>query len=108
MLRPFEYRNPRLHTHFALDFHVEGEVLHGMCTDVSTGGVRATFGERKMALGSTGSLVLRHPLRQFTLQATVAHLAEDHVGLVFEAENSAERAASQQFTSMVGTSEEGR
>lgn len=103
MVRSFEYRQPRLHTDFALDFHVAGEVLHGQCTDVSNGGVSAVFGGQKVNLGLQGSLVLRHPLRQFTLQATVAHLEDDHVGLVFVSRNPEERLASEQFTSLVGT-----
>ena len=105
MVRSFEYRQPRLHTNFALDFNTGAEVLHGTCTDVSNGGVSAIFGGQKMSLGDSGSLVLRHPLRQFTLDASVAHLDGDHVGLVFATKSAEERCASEQFTSLVGISE---
>jgi len=106
MVRSFEYRQPRLHTNFGLDFHTAGEVLHGQCTDVSNGGVSAIFDSGKMKLGDYGSLVLRHPLRQFTLDASVAHLDGDQVGLVFATRNQEERLASEQFTSMVGMTEQ--
>ncbi len=105
MVRSFEYRQPRLHTNFELDFHIGGEVLHGQCTDVSNGGVSAVFDSGKMKLGDHGSLVLRHPLRQFTLDASVAHLDGDQVGLVFATRSQEERRASEQFTSMVGMTE---
>ena len=105
MVRSFEYRQPRLHTSFALDFRVNEETLHGQCTDVSNGGVSAVFDGKKMKLGDSGSLVLRHPLRQFTLDASVAHLDGDQVGLVFATKSPEERLASEQFTSLVGMSE---
>ena len=104
-MRSFEYRQPRLHTNFALEFDTGSEVLHGTCTDVSNGGVNAIFDGRKMSLGDRGSLVLRHPLRKFTLDASVAHLDGDHVGLVFATKSAEERHASEQFTSLVGMSE---
>lgn len=105
MVRSFEYRQPRLHTSFALDFHIADETLHGQCTDVSKGGVSAVFDGKKMKLGDSGSLVLRHPLRQFTLDASVAHLDGDQVGLVFATKSQEERLASEQFTSMVRVNE---
>ena len=105
MVRSFEYRQPRLHTNFALDFDMGTEIIHGVCVDVSNGGVSAVFGGREMTLGESGSLTLRHPLRQFALDASVAHLDGDHVGLVFATKTSEERHASEQFTSLVGMNE---
>jgi hypothetical protein len=98
-VRTFEYRQPRMTTHFAVEFFVDGETYCGMCTDVSDGGVRATF-ERPVLIGSLGKLFLLHPERHFELEAVVAHLEGDDAGLTFACRTSDDRRICQRFVEM--------
>ena len=97
MMRTFEYRQPRVTAHFGLEFCVERHTVYGMCTDVSDGGIRAVF-EEQLKVGDKGSLLLRHPRRSFTLDATVAHIEGDNVGLTFLCQTSEDRAQSELFS----------
>ncbi|HEY4356195.1 MAG TPA: PilZ domain-containing protein [Acidobacteriaceae bacterium] len=95
-MRTFEYRQPRITANFGLEFSLERHTVHGMCTDVSDGGIRAVF-EEHLKVGDTGSLLLRHPRRSFTLDAAVAHIEGDNVGLTFLCQTNEDRVQSELF-----------
>ena len=95
-MRTFEYRLPRLLTHYHVEFCVEGEKFQGTCTDVSDGGIRARF-DSPLLLGSSGEVTLRHSSHQFTLAAMVAHLEGELAGLRFLCRTAEERLLSEQF-----------
>lgn len=67
---------------FNVDFIAEGKTFHGLCKDVSDAGIRAEF-DGPIAVGSSGLLILRHPLQVLKLEARVSHVDKDQVGLIF-------------------------
>ncbi len=81
-MRRFEYRSARLATGFPIDFVLRTQTLRGLCTDVSDAGICAEI-EGAVAIGSVGTLVLRHPECVLRVEAEVAHMDADHVGLAF-------------------------
>jgi hypothetical protein len=95
-VRTFEYRQPRLNASFGLEFCTGGRTVYGVCTDVSDGGISATFEEIPM-LNRIGSLLLRHPRGRFALDAVVAHIEGEHVGLTFLCKTEDDQAVSEQF-----------
>lgn len=95
-MRTFEYRQPRTTANFGLEFCVDRRTVYGLCTDVSDGGIRGVF-EEQLNVGDTGSLKLRHPRRSFTLDATVAHIEGDNVGLTFLCLTKEDRLQSELF-----------
>ena len=66
---------------FNVDFVAEGEATHGLCRDVSDGGIRAEF-DGPLTVGGCGLLILRHPSGVLKLEARVAHIERCQVGLV--------------------------
>jgi hypothetical protein len=81
-IRKFEYRPCRIATGFEVDFVVQEDVFHGVCRDVSDAGIRATF-DNSLTVGSSGRLALRHPVGVLELEAQVAYIEKQYVGLVF-------------------------
>jgi hypothetical protein len=81
-IREFEYRPCRITTAFNIDFVTGGEMLHGMCTDVSNSGIRASL-DGSVAVGSSGLLILRHPIGVLELEAQVAYIEKSEVAIVF-------------------------
>lgn len=81
-IRKFEYRPCRIAGGFGVDFVVSGETLHGICTDVSNSGIRATLGG-SVAVGDSGLLILMHSNGVLELEAQVAYIEELHVGFEF-------------------------
>jgi hypothetical protein len=95
-IRKFEYRPCRIATGFDVDFVVGGRSLHGLCQDVSDAGIRATL-DGSLAVGSTGALILRHPTGVFKVEAQVAYIEKDQVGLVFVFKTPLERVNSVEY-----------
>ena len=99
-MRKFEYRRPRMKTGFSVDFVVEGETLHGLCSDVSDEGIRAEF-DGPITVGSSGLLILRHPTRVLKIEAHVAYFEKCQVGLSFLFQPPQERATTTQFIDLI-------
>jgi len=81
-IRKFEYRRSRMKTGFGVDFVSDGETFHGICGDVSEGGIRAEF-SGSLVVGRSGLLILRHPTGILKLEAQVAYIENHWAGLVF-------------------------
>jgi len=81
-IRKFEYRHCRITTGFDVDFVANGETFHGICKDVGNSGIRATF-DGPLVVGSSGLLILRHPVGALQLDAQVVYIEKRQVGLEF-------------------------
>jgi hypothetical protein len=81
-IRKFEYRPSRITGGFDVDFVANGETFHGICKDVGNSGVRATF-DGPLLVGSSGLLILRHPVGILELDAQVVYIVKRQVGLEF-------------------------
>lgn len=99
-IRKFEYRPCRIAGGFGVDFVVSGETLHGICTDVSNSGIRATLGG-SVAVGDSGLLILLHSKGVLELEAQVAYIEELHVGFEFLFKTPWECAATIAFVSSI-------
>jgi hypothetical protein len=102
-MRTFEYRHARLKTGFPIDFVLRSQTLHGTCVDVSEAGICAAI-EGTVSVGSIGVLVLHHPDRLLKLDAIVAHLDDEHVGLSFCLYSTQEAAIAKQFSAIAHSS----
>jgi hypothetical protein len=67
---------------FDVTFLVGRETVHGICRDLSGTGVRAEF-DGQVIVGSSGQLILHHPSGVLNLEAQVAYIEKNQVGLVF-------------------------
>jgi len=81
-VRKFEFRPCRMKAGFDVTFLAGGETVRGICRDVSGTGVRAEF-DGLVAIGCSGDLILRHPSGVLNLEAQVAYIEKNQVGLVF-------------------------
>lgn len=99
-MRAFKYRLPRMMTGFSVDFLVSGETLHGLCRDFSEAGIRAEF-DGPVAVGSFGTLILRHSVRVVRLEAQVAYLEKYQVGLSFLVQTTQEREMALQIMTLL-------
>lgn len=99
-IRRFEYRHPRMTTGFNVDFAAGAETLHGLCRDVSEDGIRAEF-DGSVVVGSSGLLVLRHPIGVLKLEARVAYVERRQVGLVFLFQTPWERRVTIEFVASI-------
>jgi hypothetical protein len=81
-MRSLEYRSPRVHVEFGIDFIAGTDLFRGACVDVSEKGVRASF-RQHVPMGKTGSLTLHHPECRMTIPARVVYLVKDQVGFAF-------------------------
>lgn len=90
-VRKFEFRPCRMKAGFDITFLAGGETLHGVCRDLSGAGVRAEF-DGPVTIGSSGELILRHPSGVLDLEAQVAYIERNQVGLVFLFRTSSESA----------------
>lgn len=81
-VRKFEFRPCRMKAGFDVTFVAGGETIHGVCRDLSGSGVRAEF-DGHVTIGSSGELILRHPSGALNLEAQVAYIEKNQVGLVF-------------------------
>lgn len=100
-MRLFRYRTPRFLTSAQLHFQGSQDVLAGICTDVSEGGLRALFAEGMPQMGAAGALVLRYPQQEFALGAVVTHLEGKDVGFSFVPRSKEELAAAEHFVQFV-------
>jgi hypothetical protein len=81
-MRSLEYRSPRFHANFDVDFITGDFMFRGSCVDVSHSGVRARF-PQEIPEGKSGSLILHHPLRKSIITVSVVYLQKDQVGFAF-------------------------
>jgi hypothetical protein len=99
-IRNFEYRQPRMSTGFDVEVVAGGETIRGFCRDVSDAGIRAEF-DGPVIAGSSGLLILRHPLGILKLDAQVAYIEKHQVGLVFHFHSPWERTMTIEFIASV-------
>jgi hypothetical protein len=95
-VRKFEYRPCRITTGFDVDFTAGEKTIHGICKNVSNSGIRATFYD-PVAAGSSGVLVLRHPIGVLKLEAMIVYVEESQVGFEFLCQTPRECATTSQF-----------
>ncbi len=95
-----QYRRPRLTTGFDVDFAPAGELIHGLCKDVSEEGLRAEF-TGWISLQAAGLLILRHPIGVLQLQAQVAYVKDKHVGLIFDFGTPWQRSMTKEFIATI-------
>lgn len=101
MTRTLEYRSPRVHVAFGVDFLDESEIFRGVCVDISEKGVRACF-PQPVPMGKVGSLILRHPLCKTTIPARVVYLLKDQVGFAFFDHKPSDMQLLSHFMSVLG------
>jgi hypothetical protein len=99
-IRRFEYRPCRIAAGFEIDFVSEGETFRGVCRDVSDAGIRAAFAG-SVTVGRCGLLILRHPAGALELQAQVAYIEKEQVGLVFLFKSPWERAMTIEYMTAI-------
>jgi hypothetical protein len=99
-VRKFEYRPCRIATGFDVDFVAGEKSLRGLCRDVSNSGIRATF-DGSIAVGTSGLLVLRHPIGVLKVEAQVAYIQTDQVGLEFIFKTSWESAMTIEYIASI-------
>ena len=95
-MRKLEYRRPRRPVSFTVEFLSNGEILRGLCRDVTDAGLRVDFDGRAI-IGTSGTLTLRHPTRVFSIKATIAYLDNAHTVLTFLFDTPQERGTAAQF-----------
>jgi hypothetical protein len=103
-IRKFEYRPCRIVTGFDIDFVAGGVKLHGLCQDVSDTGIRAAL-DGALSVGSSGLLILRHPTGILEIEAQVANIEQDQVGLVFVFKTPLERVNSIEYVASIAAYE---
>jgi len=103
-IRKFEYRPCRIATGFEVDFVVQDDIFHGVCRDVSDAGIRATF-DNSLTVGDSGKLTLRHPVGMLDLEAQVAYIERQYVGLVFTFKTHWESARTIDFMASIANYE---
>jgi hypothetical protein len=99
-VRRFEYRPCRIAMGFDVDFVSEGEMLHGICRDVSDSGIQAAF-DGSVTVGSSGLLILQHEAGALKLKAKVAYIEKSQVGLVFLFKTPEERARTSEYVASI-------
>jgi hypothetical protein len=99
-MRDFSYRQPRMSTGFEVDFVVDGKTIRGLCRDASHAGIRAEF-EGSVIVGSSGLLILRHPIGVLKLDAHVAYNEDYQVGLIFHFETVWEQRMTVEFIASI-------
>ncbi|WP_103931520.1 PilZ domain-containing protein [Bryocella elongata] len=82
MVRPYQYRSPRLRTRFRVDFFSCGLRYIGECTDLSPDGLRARM-NTEVATGAEGFLEMHVFGRVHRVEATVANLEREDIGFSF-------------------------
>lgn len=81
-MRSLEYRSPRVHADFDVDFITGEDMFRGTCVDVSETGLRARF-KQHVPVGSVGTLIVHHPLCRTTIPVRVVYMLKDKVGFDF-------------------------
>lgn len=71
-----------------------------MCRDVSNAGIRGEF-EGPVVVGSDGLLILRPPFGVLELQARVAYIEKNQVGLLFVFDTPWERTTTLEFIATI-------
>ncbi len=75
-------------------------MVRGFCRDVSDAGIRADF-DGPVITGSSGLLILRHPLGVLKLDARVAYIEKHQVGLMFHFHSLWERTITVEFIASI-------
>lgn len=101
MVRSFQYRSPRLHTRFRIEFFSANARHTGECTDLSPDGLRARL-TTEIAAGTEGWLDLHIPGRTQRVRAVVANLEHDDAGFSFRTRTPEESQALRDLVSEVG------
>jgi len=81
-IRPFHYRSRRIPTGFPVDFSCHGQIMRGICVNVSDDGLCAEM-ESATEPGSTGPLTLRPSGRQFQVTAEAVSVADNRTAFAF-------------------------
>jgi len=101
MVRPYQYRSPRLRTRFRVDFFSLGQRYTGECTDLSPDGLRARF-EPNLASGIEGQLEMHVFGRVHRVAASVANLEHEEVGFSFQVKSPEDEQTLRDLVSEVG------
>jgi hypothetical protein len=99
-IRKFEYRPCRVTTGFDVDFIVGDETFIGLCRDVSDTGIRVKL-DGSVVVGDSGLLTLRHPVGTLKIEAQVAYIDNNYVGLIFDFETPRERTATAEYMAVI-------
>ena len=101
MMRSLEYRSPRVHANFDVDFITGEDMFRGTCVDVSETGVRARFA-LEVPESKSGSLIMHHPLRKTIITVRAVYLLKDQVGFAFFEPTPGDREVLSHLMSLLG------